>query len=444
MTHRSAPLFGEFCRYASLNMLGMAGLSCYILADTFFVARGLGQAGLTALNLAIPFYNLIHGCGLMLGMGGAIRYSILKSQGSREAGGRLFGSLCRLGGLLAAVFVLAGLFFSRPLAALTGADPEVFEMTRTYLRVLLLFSPAFLANDLVLCFVRNDGAPQLATLAMVAGSLSNILLDILFIFGLGWGIFGAVFATGLAPLLSLAVLSRHFWGGRCGFGPRRGWIGGRAALSCLGLGFPSLVTEFSSGAVIVAFNYLFLALEGNVGVAAYGVITNLSLVVVALFTGLAQGAQPLVSRARGQNRPDQARRVLGYGLGTVLLLSVALYALIALKAQALAGLFNGEGDPLLQRIAEEGLRLYFLGTGFAGCNILFSLYFAASERALPAHLISLARGLFLILPLAFLMARWGGTRGVWLTWPLTELLTLFLALFFLCRKRRAKPAPCAE
>ena len=75
---------GEFMRYTSLNVLGMIGLSCYILADTYFVALGLGSSGLAALNLAIPVYSLIHGTGMMLGMGGATRYSMAKSQGHAE------------------------------------------------------------------------------------------------------------------------------------------------------------------------------------------------------------------------------------------------------------------------------------------------------------------------------------------------------------------------
>mgnify|MGYP004568159483 CR=1 FL=1 len=443
MTQSKPSLLREFFRYASLNMLGMVGISCYILADTFFVAQGLGQTGLTALNLAIPCFNLIHGCGLMLGMGGAIRYSILKGQAPRQQTDRLFTALLALAAVLALIFLTAGIFFSRPLTRLTGADQEVFEMTRTYLQVLLLFSPAFLTNDLVLCFVRNDGAPQLATLAMVAGSFSNIVLDMVFIFGLGWGIFGAVFATGLAPLFSLAILSRHLLSRRRGFSLCAGRPRLRLALGCLGLGFPSLVTEFSSGTVIIAFNYLFLRLEGNVGVAAYGVVTNLSLVVTALFTGLAQGAQPLISRAQGQNRPDQARRLLRYGLFSVLGLSLFLYAITALAAGPIAAVFNSEGDPLLQEIAVQGLRLYFLGIGFAGWNILFSIFFAATEQALPAHLISLSRGLFLILPMAFLMAWLGGAQGVWLTYPLTELLTLAMAAVLYRKKGQATPTPSA-
>ena len=143
----------------------------------------------------------------MLGMGGATRYTILRHQGRGEDGDAAFTHTLGLGLALAAALLALGIAASGPIARWLGADGEVFAMSRTYLQVLLLFSPAFLLNDVLLCFVRNDGAPQLSMLAMVAGSLSNVALDYIFIFPLDMGIFGAVLATGLAPVISLAVLS---------------------------------------------------------------------------------------------------------------------------------------------------------------------------------------------------------------------------------------------
>ena len=166
-------ILNYFIKYASLNVLGMIGLSCYILADTFFISKGLGADGLTALNLAIPVYSFIHGSGLMIGMGGGTRYSILKSQNRQKDMNQVFTNAAVAFLLPALFFFCAGLFFSAPLTHLLGANETVFEMTQTYLRVILFFAPAFMLNNLLLCFVRNDGAPQLSMLAMLMGSFSN-------------------------------------------------------------------------------------------------------------------------------------------------------------------------------------------------------------------------------------------------------------------------------
>lgn len=201
----------NYIKYTTLNVLGMIGLSCYILADTFFVSKGLGAQGLAALNLAIPFYSFIHGSGLMLGMGGATRYSIATSQGRHQEGNLFFTNTLWIGLGLACVFLCCGLFFTGPMARLAGANEDIFQMTQTYLRVILLFSPMFILNDILIAFVRNDGQPRIAMLAMLAGSLSNIFLDYLLIFPFQLGIFGAAFATGLAPVISMGVLSTQFF-----------------------------------------------------------------------------------------------------------------------------------------------------------------------------------------------------------------------------------------
>ena len=171
----------DFAYYTILSVLGTLGVSCYILADTFFVSKGLGTDGLTALNLAIPVYNFIHGTGLMLGMGGATRFSICKSQDRFKEAKRVYTITVCLALISSAAFTLAGLFFSNQMAMLLGANTSILEMTNTYLRWLLLFAPAFILNDVLLCFVRNDGSPQISMLAMLFGSFFNILLDYFFI-----------------------------------------------------------------------------------------------------------------------------------------------------------------------------------------------------------------------------------------------------------------------
>ncbi len=125
--------FREFFRYTALSVLGTLGVSCYILADTFFISKGLGTNGLAALNLAIPVYNFIHGTGLMLGMGGATRFCICKSQQRIKEVNQIYTHTLYLAALFSAVFVLIGLFFGEKLSLFLGADQNVFEMTTTYL-----------------------------------------------------------------------------------------------------------------------------------------------------------------------------------------------------------------------------------------------------------------------------------------------------------------------
>ena len=426
----------DFGRYVSLSVLGMIAVSCYILADTFFVAQGLGTTGLAALNLAIPVYNVIHGTGLLLGMGGATKFSILKSQGAHRRADSVFTHTLGMAAAAAAVFALVGALGAPQLAALLGADGETAAMTGTYLRVLLLFAPAFLCNDVLVCFVRNDGAPQLAMAATLSGSLANVVMDWFFIFPCGMGIFGAVLATGFSPVIGVIVQSPHWLGRRRGFHLRQVRPRLRTAGQVLALGVPSLLDQLSGAVVMITFNTLILGLTGNTGVAAYGVVANLSLVVLSVYTGIAQGIQPLVSRAWGQGQRAALQRLLRYALGTALVFSAALYLVFFLGAGPIAGVFNSEQDPAMQAIACQGLRLYFLAAPFAGVNIILAVYFASVEQAVPAQAVSLLRGILVILPMAVALAAAFGMVGVWVAFPVSEALVALVAWALLRRCRR--------
>ena len=437
MTMKEPSCLKEFARYSILSVLGTLGVSCYILADTFFIAKGLGTSGLAALNLAIPVYNFIHGTGLMLGMGGATRFTICKSQRHMEKTDQIYSNTVYLAGVFSMIFFFIGIFLSQPLALLLGAKGEVLLMTDTYLRWLLTFAPAFILNDVLLCFVRNDGSPQLSMTAMLVGSFGNIILDYIFIFPMKMGIFGAILATGFSPIISILMMLLHWLKKKNEFHfiwtkPDLGIV--RQNLS---LGFPSLIAQLSSGIVMITFNAIILNLEGNTGVAAYGVVANISLVIVAVYTGISQGVQPLVSHYYGTGNRMHTGQVLRYAMVAMAVISVLIYAVLFFFADPVAGVFNSEGNLRLQQIAVDGLKLYFTSNLFVGYNIIIAIFFTSTEKTIPAHILSLLRGLVLIVPLAFLLSAFWGMTGVWLTYPLTELLVAVLG-YLVYKKYRSR------
>lgn len=431
--------FKDFAVYSSLNVLGMIALSCYILADTYFVSKGLGTNGLTALNLAIPIYSFIHGSGLMIGMGGGTKYSIYKSQNEIKSGNRTFTNAVYLAAAFAVIFVLIGIFFPGTIVSLFGAKDSVFDLSKTYLQVILLFAPAFLMNNVLLCFVRNDGAPQLSMAAMIVGSLSNVVLDWVFIFPCNMGIFGAAFATGLAPVISMIILSPHFLRKKNEFHFTKCKLQGKLSIGILSSGIPSLVTEVSSGIVMIVFNSIIMGIQGNIGVAAYGVIANLSLVVMAIYTGIAQGIQPLVSRNHGFKKYANIQSVMRYALITMLIFSAIIYSVVFFATSQIVNIFNSEHNDMLQNIAIQGLRLYFIACPFAGFNIIISVYFTSTEHPRPAHLISILRGFIIIIPMAFLLSFIAKLFGVWCAFPVTELIVATIGMiFYIITKNKQK------
>lgn len=429
----------SFAKYASLSVMGMIGLSCYILADTFFVAQGLGTNGLAALNLAIPVYSTIVGTGMMTGMGAATRYSIMRSRNDSKAD-KIFTNALYIAAALAVIFEICGIFFSGSISKLLGAEGDTYELCRVYLKTLLMFSPFFLLNNISICFLRNDNAPQRSMAGMLAGSFANIVLDYIFIFPMKMGMFGAVLATCFAPIISLGVMSGFYIKKRNSFHLIRTSPDMKLISRIAATGVPALVTELSSGIVILVFNMIIMSLAGNVGVAAYGIAANIFIVVVSIYNGIAQGMQPLASKASGEGDSAASHSYLRLALISGAVVSVMVYICIFFFADPIAGIFNSEKDPALQEIAIQGLRLYFIGCFFAGFNVIKAAYLSAVGISAPANLISILRGFAVIIPAALAMSALWGVDGLWLSFAASEFIVSIVSLCINPDRTRKAPS----
>ena len=420
----------RFIKYICLNILGELAISFYILADTFFIAQGIGNKGLTALNLAIPVFNLIYGIGLMFGMGSGIRLSILKIEHKQEEINQLFTHVLLFGFGIGFLFMLIALFFSNKIALLLGADTAVIHDTNTYLKTIMLFTPAFILNNALNGLVRNDHNPALATTAMIIASLMNVLLDYVFIFIFHMGMFGAVFATCLAPIIGISILSLHFIKKKNTFHLSLIHFKPKILVRISQLGFSTMFIEVSTGLVVLLFNKLILNISGNIGVAAYGVVCNIWMVCVALFNGLAEGMQPLASEAYGHKDRKSLDTLRHWALSISIILSLLIYTGIFFKAGFLTSLFNSSNNTTLAQLASQGFKIMFIGLFFAGGNIVLSTFFTSIENSKIASMIILLRGVVLIIPIAIILSHIG-MIGIWSSLPLAEVITSIIGLLYL-------------
>lgn len=429
MTHTS--LKKNYAKYVSLNVLGMIGISCYILADTFFISNALGALGLAALNFAIPIFSIINGIGLMSGMGGGTKYTIFKSQNEHEQANIIFTHSIAIGLIAGFTLALIGLFFSSPIASLLGADHNTLSITNIYLKTVFCFAPFFILNNVLLAFVRNDGNPNLSMVAMLTGSISNIFLDYILIYPMNLGMFGAAFATGLSPIIGILILSFHFIFHKNHFKLKKCKMVFSYVTNILTLGVSAFITELSSGVVLITFNLVILQFEGNIGVAAYGIIANLALVIIAIFTGISQGLQPLLSNCYGLQEHDKVKELLRYGLTTTIVFALIVYVISLINIDFLISVFNSENNLRLHNLASTGIKLYFAGFFFAGFNIVVTTFFSAVNSPKQSFIISIIRGFIAIVPLVFILSIMFKMNGVWISFTVTEGITTLIAVIFL-------------
>lgn len=418
-----------FLKYVFFNILSMIGMSCYVLADTLFISNGVGLDGLTALNLTLPVYNLIFGIGALIGVGGATRFSILKTQEKDHDASAYFTHALIMTLIISIPFIVIGCFFSKDVVKILGANYEVVDIASLYLRTFIMFTPFFILEHIIVTFIRNDQNPKLASIAMLSATLFNILFDYILVYPCHLGMFGAALATGASPIIALSICSLHFIKKQNHFHVIKCQMKWEMIKNIIQIGIPSFITELSGGIIVFVFNMVIYDIGGNTAVASYGIISNLAIVVTSLYTGIAQGIQPLLSQSYAKDEYKKTQIYLKYAYMTSLIISLLIYICIILFPDTIVSIFNSENNQVMAKIAKEGLFLYFIGFFFVGLNMILTSYFASIEKTKPSFVVSLLRGGVLIIPLVIILAQILEIQGVWLSFPISELCILIIALY---------------
>lgn len=443
---KDTALLKEFTKYVSANIIAMIGLSCYILADTFFISLKMGQTGLAALNLSSPSFNIVFSIGMMFAVGGGTKFAIHKGAKNDADANKVFTHTVLIVALFAIVFVFLGIFAALPIAKFLGAEGDTLDYSKTYVQIILCFAPFFMYSNVFQNFVRNDGAPRLAMIASLAGNLFNIVFDYVLVFPCNLNMLGAALATGFSPIVSILILSLHVIRKKNSFHIAKSKLSLRTYGGICSLGFAPFINEIAFAIVLLVFNGLFKRLGGDTAIAAYTIIINVFYVVNSIFNGVANGTQPMISFSYGENDLLKIRKILRYALVTVASIAVVVYVAIFFGADGIAHIFNTQGVEALQSAATKGMRLFFISSLFSGFNLLFSYYFSASNKGGYAQLITLLRGLVTVIPIAYLFSHLWQMTGLWLATPAAELLTLAvtLCIYFITRAKKEELIHCPE
>lgn len=437
----------KFLKFVLQSIAGMVGVSVYILADTFFISIHSGADGLTVLNLVLPIYGLIYAIGAMIGIGSATRYAIRKAMGDKNID--FYFTHALLWDIIISVpFILLGIIAPEWVLKIMGANQAIADLGINYIRIVLINTPFFMMNYAFTAFARNDNATTIAMIGSLSGSIFNIVFDYIFMFPMNWGLAGAALATAFSPVVTMFVCCTHYLHedirkikirlfpsaviheekNYTNIKFQRTTPSIHHLFSCCKLGISAFVGEISSAVTTTVFNILILGIAGNIGVAAYGVIANISIVAMSIFNGVSQGVQPLISNSYGSNDKKQVRQLLKLTMGLGLLVEIIIIASAWGATDFLIGIFNSEGNKELVLYAHSGMRLYFLGYIIAGMNIILIAYYSATDKASLAFIASILRGAIAITICAIVMSKIWGINGIWLSFLAAEIITFIVIM----------------
>lgn len=432
-------LLKQFFHFSAATVASLMVFSLYSIVDGLFVARGVGEYAMTAVNLSVPFVNLLFSIAVIFAVGTSTIIAYLLGQKNAQSANKLFSqNLATLVviGVTISVLVLA---FTEPLARLLGAEEVTLEYTIHYLQGLAPFAVCFMISYNLEVLVKTDGRPRLALVTVCVGCVTNCVLDYLAIFHWGLGIWGAAAATGLSQLLTCIIYLTHFLGKHTTFHPVRFRMDWKIYRRLLPIGISDGLTELCNGLMIFLFNHTILRCIGTDGLVAYTIIAYANTLVINITMGVSQGSQPLISFQNGRGDGAAIGKLLRYGLRTMCGIAAVCFTVLFLAAPKLVAVYLPEAGAEMLTFATDAFRRYSLCYLPVGFNIYIAGFLTAMERPLPAVSISTGRGLILQGSILLLLAAVLGGGSIWFAPVISEVLCLGLSVFFLLRLRRTHP-----
>lgn len=429
-------LHKQFFRFSTATVASLMVFSLYSIVDGLFVARGVGEYAMSAVNLSVPFINLLFSIAVIFAVGTSTIIAYLLGQKNAQSANKLFSqNLVTLTVIGVTISVLV-LVFTEPFALLLGADELTLEYTIHYLQGLAPFAVCFMISYNLEVLVKTDGRPRLALITVCVGCVTNCVLDYLAIFHWDMGIWGAAAATGVSQLLTCVIYMTHFFGKHTTFHPVRFRMDWKIYRRLLPIGISDGLTELCNGLMIFLFNHTILRCIGTDGLVAYTIIAYANTLVINITMGISQGSQPLISFQNGREDGAAIGKLLGYGLRTMCGVAAVCFTALFLAAPALIGMFLPEAEPQMLAFSTDAFRRYSLCYLPVGFNIYIAGFLTAMERPVPAVAISTGRGLILQGSILLLLAAVFGGSSIWFAPLISELLCLGLSVFFLLRLRR--------
>ncbi len=411
--------------------------SLYTVVDGFFVSNYIGKTALAAVNLAWPIIMILATVGLMTGTGGSALIAKTRGEGDDEQANRYFSMLVFFTIAVSLVLGALGQAAIVPAMQAFGADGPLLDSAVSYGRWLLGMLPFFALQFAFEVLFSTAGKPHYGFFVVVAGGVTNVVLDWLFICVLGWGIDGTAIATGLGQVVGGAIPLVYFARRHNSSFLRLRWTRpewrpiGKACLN----GCSELVSNIAMSLVTMLYNFQLMAYIGEDGVAAYSVIGYTAMIFGAVFMGYAVGSSPLMSYQFGAGNHGEMRSILLKSLGLIGASSVAMFLAAQWLAAPLSAIFVSY-DPELLDFTVQAYKLYALAFLIMGLPIYLSALFTALNNGVVSAVIAFMRtlvfecGAVILLPLVW------GINGIWLSVSVGELAAALLAVGFLVALRK--------
>lgn len=430
----SQPIGKLLIKQAVPASIGILVMSLNILVDTIFVGNWIGAIAIAAINVVLPVSFFIAALGMSIGIGGSSIISRALGANNQIKALKTFGNQITLTLLLTITMFALGLFYVDSIVEAFGGKGDIFEPAKVYY-VIVLYGIPFLA----LCMmgntvIRAEGKPKFAMYAMMIPSVGNLVLDYVFINLMDLGMEGAAWATTGSYLLCFGFI---FWF----FLSKNSEL--KIDLSHFGLNFP-IVKEISSlGFVtlsrqaVVSITYLFMNnilfdLGGETSVTSYAIVGRMLMFALFPIYGITQGFLPIAGFNYGAQKFARVKTSIYTALKYAVGLATLVFILLMVFPEQITRLFTDNAEVIKETPSE--MRWVFAATPIIAIQLIGAAYFQAVGKAIPALLLTLTRQGLIFIPLILILPKFYGEFGVWISFPISDVLSTIITGYFLYRE----------
>jgi len=421
--------------------IGILVMSLNILVDTIFVGNWIGATAIAAINVVLPVSFFIAALGMSIGVGGSSIISRALGAENKPKALKTFGNQLTLTFLFTITFAIFGLYFVDTLIPAFGGKGTIFESAKIYYEIILYGVPilgfVMMGNNVI----RAEGKPKFAMYAMLIPSVGNLLFDYIFINIFGWGMAGAAWATTGSYIVSFLFILWFFLSKNSELKINLSHFGlDRTIVSEIGsLGFVTLTRQAVVSVTFLLVNNILFDFGGETSVTAYAIVGRLSMFALFPVFGITQGFIPIAGFNYGAEQYKRVKEVIYTAIKYATILGTIVFIALMFFPEVITKWFTDDADVI--NVTPSNMRMAFAAVPILALQLIGAAYFQAIGKALPALLLTLTRQAIFFIPLVFILPKFYGELGVWIAFPISDVLSTIVTFYFLKREVKLKLNP---
>ncbi len=422
----------DLLKYTLPSMFMMIFMSTYSIIDGVFVSSFVGESALAAVNLVMPLLGIVLAVGLMFSTGGNAVIAKLLGQGKQKEAQEFLTVIYIIGAVLGLLLTTFVYIFPDELLHLLNVSDNLYYLAKDYMLSLAGFLTPVFFMVFIQSFMVTAGHPMFGLLLSLAGGVTNIVLDYIFISPnlLNMGIVGAGLATGIGNAIPGVIGFFYFiFNRKCVLRFVKPKLKITTLFESMFNGSSELVGSLATSITTLMFNFILMNLVGDAGVAAISVILYIQMFQNAIYTGYTLGVSPIIAFKYGEQNYNGLHTVVKHSFKVIFIASIFVIALTLMFSHEAVGIFISR-DSATFEMAKNGLLLFLPAYLFMGFNIFFSAMFTSLSNGKVSATISVLRSLVFIVLALLILPQIFNLNGVWLAVPVAEFLAILVSFYY--------------